>query len=123
MPSISLADHLSPLIRDVFDGDVAKGYAFAKTKTCCILNRAVATEFKGELISAMQKAPYSLSIDGSNENGIQKMNPLTVRIFDEDRKRVETRFLDMCTTYGKNAGKAQVIFDKMNAVLGLHHIP
>lgn len=30
---LALADHLSPLIRDVFDGEVAKGYACAKTKT------------------------------------------------------------------------------------------
>ena len=50
---LSMADHLGPLVRDVFDGDVAKGYACAKTKTFCILNRAVATEFKGELISVM----------------------------------------------------------------------
>ena len=71
----------------------------------------------------MQKAPYSLSVDGSNDTGLQKMNPLTVRIFDEDRKRVETRFLDMCTTSGKAAGTAQAIFDKMNAVLNLHNIP
>ena len=71
----------------------------------------------------MQKAPYSLSVDGSNDTSLQKMNPLTVRIFDEDRKRVETRFLDMCTTSGKAAGTAQAIFDKMNAVLNLHNIP
>ena len=64
---IALADHLSPLIRNVFDGEVAKGYACAKTKTSCILNRAIASEFKAELVSAMQKLPYSLSVDGSND--------------------------------------------------------
>ena len=53
----------------------------------------------------MQKAPYY-------DTGLQKMNPLTVRIFDDDRKRVETRFLNMCTTSGKAAGTAQAIFDK-----------
>ena len=86
---LSLADHLSPLIRNVFDGEVAKGYACAMTKTSCILNRAVATEFQGELVSIMQKAPYSLSVDGSNDTALQKMNPLTVRIFDEDRKGLQ----------------------------------
>ena len=68
---LSLADHLSPLIRNVFDGEVAKGYACARTKTC-ILNRVIATECQGELVSIMQKAPYSLSVDGSNDTGLQK---------------------------------------------------
>ena len=87
---LSLADHLS-LIRSVLDGEVAKGYACAKTKTC-ILNCAVATEFQGELVSIMQKALYSFSVDGSRDTGLQKMNSLTVRTFDEDCKRVETSF-------------------------------
>ena len=47
---LALADHLSPLIRDIFDGEVAKGYACAKTKTTCILNRAVAPQFREELV-------------------------------------------------------------------------
>ena len=54
---LSLADHLSPLIRDVFDGEIAKGYACAKTKTSCILKGAVAPQFKHQLISVMQKHP------------------------------------------------------------------
>ena len=83
---LSLADHLSPLLRNVFDGQVASGYACAKTKTSCILNRAIAPEFKAELVTIMQQAPYSLSIDGSNDTGLSKMNPLTVRIFDDHRK-------------------------------------
>ena len=120
---LSLADHLSPLFRDIFDGEVASGYACAKTKTSCILNRAIAPEFKAELVSVMQQAPYSLSIDGSNDTGLSKMNPLTVRIFDDCRKRVDTRFLDMCTTSGTSAATAQVIFEKMDEVLSLHCIP
>ena len=117
---IALADHLSPLIRNVFDGEVAKGYACAKTKTSCILNRAIASEFKAELVSAMQKLPYSLSVDGSNDAQLMKMNPITVRIFYD---KVETRFLDMGTTSGTNSATAQAIFDKMNAVLAMHNIP
>ena len=60
---LALADHLSPLIRDVFDGEVAKGYSCAKTKTLCILNNAIAPEFQHELVSLMQQSPYSLCID------------------------------------------------------------
>lgn len=67
---LSLADHLSPLVRNVCDGEVASGYACAKTKTSCILNRAIAPEFRAELVSVMQRVPYSLSIDGSNDTGL-----------------------------------------------------
>ena len=43
---MSLADHLSPIIRDGLGGEVAKGYACARTTTTCILNGAIAPEFK-----------------------------------------------------------------------------
>ena len=51
------------------------------------------------------------------------MNPLTVRIFDENHGKVDTRFLDMCTTSGQDAATVQTIFEKMNAVLIVHKIP
>ena len=89
---LALADHLSPLIRDVFDGEVAKGYSCAKTKTSCILNNVIPPEFQHELVSLMQQSPYSLCIDGSNDTGLLKMNPLTVTIFDLTRTKVDTRF-------------------------------
>ena len=52
--SLALSDHLSPLIRYILDGEDAKGYACAKTKTSCIINGAIAPEFLGELIGVMQ---------------------------------------------------------------------
>ena len=120
---LSLADHLSPLIRDIFDGSTAEGYACAKTKTSCILNRAVAPLFKNELISAMASIPYALSVDGSNDTGLEKINLLTVRIFDEENGKVNMRFLDMCITTGDKAATAEVIFNKINSVLHEHNIP
>ena len=114
---LALADHLSPLIQEVFNGEVAKGYACAKTKTSCILHGAIAPAFLGELICLRQQEPYTLSIDGSNDNGFSKMNPLTVRIFDINRGRLETRFLDMCTTRGTNAATAETIFSKMDEII------
>ena len=86
---LALADYLSPLVRDIFDGRVASGYASAKTKTACILNSAVAPHFKKELLCIMRQQPYSICIDGSNDSGLQKMNPIIVRVFDNES---ETRF-------------------------------
>ena len=47
---LSVADHLSPMIMNVFDGDVAK--------EPCILNGAVSPMMKNELISSMQSKPF-----------------------------------------------------------------
>ena len=120
---LALADYLSPLIRDIFDGEVAKGYACAKTKTTCILNRAAAPQFREDLVSLMQQTPYSLSVDGSNDTSLEKINPLTVRVYDEKSQKVDTRFLDMCTTSGIDAATAKAIFDKMSGVLSNYKMP
>ena len=120
---LSLADHLSPMIRDVFDGEVSKGYFCARTKSSCILNGAVSPLLKSELISVMLEKPFSLCIDGSSDTDLQKMNPITVRIFDLNSCKVGMRFLDMCTTSGTNAATAEAIFEKMDSVLVSHSIP
>ena len=57
----------------------------------------------------MKEGPYVLSIDGSTDTGVQKMNPLTVCIFDSDRGVVTTQFLDMCMS----SSTAEGIFSKM----------
>ena len=46
----------------------------------------------------MKKYPYALATDGSNDNGLKNMNPLTVRKFDINAGKVKTSFLDMCMT-------------------------
>ena len=43
-----------------------------------------------------EKRPYSLATNGSNDNGLKKMNPLTVQIYDVNLKQVKTSFLDVC---------------------------
>ena len=46
----------------------------------------------------MQSSLYALAIDGSNDNGQEKINLLTVQIFDLEDKKVITNLLDMCLT-------------------------
>lgn len=120
---LALADHLSPMVRDVFDGEVVKGYSCACTKTTAILNNAVAPAFKSELVTVMQKKPFTIAIDGSNDNGLCEMNPITVKIFDSSREKVVTHFLDMCTTTGASSATAEAIFSKMDQVMLSCEVP
>lgn len=108
---LAIMDHLSPLFRDIFhDSKIAKGFSAARTKTSCIMNMALRPHFESALIAQMKKDPFAIATDGSNDSGLQKMNPVTVRVFDIDRGRVCTRFLDMCLTTGTDAGTAAKIF-------------
>lgn len=96
--NIPLAFHdvLSPMIRSVFpDSKIATMYHSASTKAMCMLNLAIAPMFKEDLITSMKVHPFSISIDGSNDNGLKKMNPITIRIYDVNENRIVTRFLDM----------------------------
>ena len=96
-----MSDHLSPLLKDIFDdSEISKGYACARTKSTCILNGSLAPYFKADLVDKMISSPYSIAIDGSNDNDLRKMYPLTVRFYDEKLGEVTTQLLDMCLTSG-----------------------
>ena len=121
---VAVMDHLSPLLPDIFpDSKIAKWFASARTKTACILNIALRPHFEAVLVSQMQEEPFSLAIDGSNDNDLQKMNPITIRILDTDRCQVSTRFLDMCLTSGTASATAESIFASMNNVLESRSVP
>ena len=82
-----------------------------------MLNDAIAEDSKENLVTKLRVAPFSIAIDGSNarsnDTGPEKMNPMTVKLFDINSHKVQQRFLDMCTT---NSGTADEIFQKMNDV-------
>ena len=63
------------------------------------------------LIDNMKLNPFSIAVDGSNDTGLSKMNPLTVRIFDLERSRIVTRFLDKCTATASTAEALYSVVD------------
>ena len=112
---IAVADHISPLFLDIFpDSEIAKAYSCARTKTTCILNGAMASHFQLSLVEVMKMEAYSLAIDGSNDSGLQKINPLTARIYDANRGKIVTQLLDMCLT---SSSTAESIFAKVSETL------
>ena len=109
---LAFHDHLSPMIRSIFpDSRIALKYHSASTKATCMLNLAVAPMLKQTLVESMK---FSISIDGSNDAGLKKMNPVMVRLFDSKECRIVTQFLDMCTT---TSGTAKCLFHTLDGKL------
>ena len=66
----NLSDHLSQLNRSEFKGsNAADNFTCGRTKTAAIVN-CLGNHFFEHLKSDMQELPYSLMLDGSNDNGI-----------------------------------------------------
>lgn len=121
---LAFADHLNRAIPQNFpDSKIAQNYSCARTKTSCILNGALAPFYTECLVNRMRNNFYSIATDASNDSGLDKMNPITVRLFDVNRSRIVTEFLDMCLTTGRDAGKAEAIFNKIDECLTKHKIP
>ena len=117
----ALADELTPLFQDIFpDSDIAKNFSSRRTKTACIVNGAVAPFFQQRLLENIRGNPFSLAVDGSSDSDVEKMNPLTVRLFDVNRGSVCTQFLDMCMS---SSSTAEGIFAKMEEAMKSHNIP
>lgn len=115
---LAFHDYLSPMIRSVFpDSAIAAKYHSASTKATCMLNLAVAPILKMDLVDSMKLNPFSIAVDGSNDVGLSKMNPLTVHIFDLERSRIVTRFLDMCTATASTAEAIYGVVDEKLAEL------
>ena len=60
----------------------AKNFS-SRMKTACVINDTIAP-YQQALIETMRIGSYSIAIDGSNDSGVGKMNPLTVRIINAD---------------------------------------
>ena len=89
-------DLLSSAIRNSFtDSKIASKYHSASTKATCMLNVAVTPALVEDFLESMRVRPYSLSVDGSNDTGLLKMNPITVKIYDINCSWIVTQFLNM----------------------------
>lgn len=122
---IATADHLGPLFKAIFpDSQIASKYAAARTKTTAILNIAMGPHCHQSLVEHCQSHPFTLGTDGSNDSGLLKMNPVTIRLFDVKKsKKVTNHFFDICTTTGEDCGKAYAIFDAINSKFDEDSVP
>ena len=108
---LAFSNHLSRMLPKLFpDSKIAQKYSTAATKTTCVINEAIAPHFLRETVNIIKCSPFSLLTDGSNDSGLEKMNPLTVKICDVNSGRVESRFLDMYATKRTDSATAASIF-------------
>ena len=109
----STSDHLTPIINTSFSaGEAGIKYSARRTKTACIINCIGDSMFK-KLKGCMQKQPYSLLLDASNDKGIEKMFPITVRIYGINFNRIMTIFFDINTLMGHDASTAESLFNSV----------
>ena len=98
---VAVSDHFGSFFKDVFpDSEIAKNYPCGSTKSTCIINGSLAPYFKSSAVATLKKQLFSIAIDGSNNNRIEKMSPLTVHMFD-GLSKITTQLLDMCLTKGR----------------------
>ena len=92
---ITIADHTGHLFKDIVtDPDIntiLKYYSCERIKTTSILNRAIKTDSQKNLIDQMKESCFSICTDGSNDRNLEKMNPITVRIFDINQHKAKLR--------------------------------
>ena len=62
----------------------------------------------------MKREPYSLCTDGSNDVGLVKMNPLLVRVFDDEKGKVISQLLDTGTC---KLSTVEVLFGNMDKMI------
>ena len=96
---LAFADKLSSVINEVFDCKVAKNFSSKRTKTACILNGAFAPDLKRSLVEKLRTSAFSMAMDGSNDTGVEKMNPLTVKLYDVNRSKVTNTYVCCHSAY------------------------
>lgn len=68
----------------------------------------------------MKEPCFSTCTDGSNHQNLEKMNPVTVRIFDNNQHKVVNKLLDI---YLSKASTAAAIFSSIGNVFQVNKVP
>ena len=73
---MAVADQASGLFKSMFpDSQIAKRITCGRTKASAVLNDAIAEDLKENLVIKLRVAPFSIATDGSNDIGLEKMDP------------------------------------------------
>ena len=99
-------------------------YSSTRTKTAAIAYGAFGTNCHDFIVQHCQNYPYSCSTGGSNDTGIQKMNPVSIRIYDANTSKVvSNHFCNMYLTEGEHRPAAESIFATIENNFDWDNIP
>ena len=122
---LATSNHLSSLSKEVFPGiKISKNYAARRTKTGAVINESFRPDCLNYIVEHCKIHPFSVGTDGSNDTGLQKMNPVCLKIFDVNcSKKMTSHFFDMCLTSGVDGATAAAIFSVIDEKFESHEIP
>ena len=93
------------------DSEIALKYDSASTKATCMLTGVLTPFLLEKLLSAMKDQLLSVWINGFNDIGLEKMNPITIQIYDVRSGKIVKLFWDMCET---TSATTDVIYTALN---------
>ncbi len=118
----AVADHFHALVPGMFpDSKIAEQYACARKKTTALITHALAAPAANKLvIDALIQQPFTILCDGGNDNFEKNFFGIMVRFWDEQLRKVVTRFLDapMC-----NIATGETLFKALTDTLETREIP
>ena len=74
---------------------------------------------RSRLVEQMKKGTLSLATDGSNDEDLVKLNPLLVKLFENDLGCVHVQLLGICCS---KSGTAEILFENMSNALRSNEI-
>ena len=118
---VSSMDRINKVVKKAFpDSEIAKNFQCARSKcTAIVKEQAAKTALSiGERIS---KQPFTISTDGSNDAGSNKLFPLIIRSVDPVSLEVHSEILSIPVCEGSATGEN--IFNLIESELKVHNIP
>ena len=117
----AVADHFNCLVPVMFpDSKIAAEFACARTKTAALITHALAPAANEPVLTALLTQPFTILCDGGNDNFEKKYFGIMVRFWDEQIRKVATRFLDAPVC---NIATGETLFNALAGVLETRNIP
>ena len=117
----AVADHFNCLVPVMFpDSKIAAEFTCARTKTAALITHALAPVANEPVLTALLTQPFIILCDGGNDNFEKKYFGIMVRFWDEQIRKVATRFLDAPVC---NIATGETLFNALASVLETRNIP
>ena len=104
---------MTQFIKNDFKGSNAvKKFCCGRTTAAKI--NCLGEDLKKDLIKDMNSSSFSLFFDVSNDAGLEKMFPISVRIFNVTFNQIMTKFFDMNMLEGRDASTGEFMFTSID---------